>query len=130
MRSQTKWLACTAPAGENFDTGASAVQATYVCEFAGRVRHVDLFLPDGSTGELHVIPYVVGSAGARVSAVGFGKGGNQYLSGNNTNPIAMDADFPVGVGDVIQAWYDNGDAVNPHWFALAVTIVPDAGGVG
>lgn len=125
--SQTKWLAYTAGAGENFDANGGAA---YTCAFSGRIRHVQVRLPPGSTGELHIIPYVKGRAGGRPSCVEFSSvasGGDQYLAGDDVL-IDLDCDFPVYQGDIVQAWYDNTDAVNDHWFAMAVTILPTAGG--
>ncbi|MHB2020330.1 MAG: hypothetical protein ACYCW6_25620 [Candidatus Xenobia bacterium] len=127
--SQTKWLAYTAGAGNDFDADGGA---TYTVAAPGRIRHVQVRLPTGSTGELHIIPYVVGRGGARASCVEFStraSDGDQYLAGDDVL-IDLDCDFPVYQGDVVQAWYDNTDAVNPHWFAMAVTIVPSAGGAG
>lgn len=125
MRAQTKWLACTAPAGTGFDT-PGAPQAVYMFAGPGRIRRIELHLPPGSAGELHVVPYVVGRSKGRTSAIQFSAGGDQYLSGDDA-VIPMEADFPVQTGDVIEAWYQNTDAANPHWFGMAVTWVPDGG---
>lgn len=121
-RSRSVWLSMTAAAATSFD-GDGAAQATYT--YTGpsgvAVRQVEIELPPGSQGTLHLIPYVVGRAGARVSAVQFAKGGDQFASGDNTR-LRLDCDLPLNTGDEIQAWYDNTDATNPHWFAMIVTI--------
>ena len=129
QRSYSIWLAYTSLAGTNFDTADAGGPAgpVYMVSRPGRIRQVELTLPPGSAGTLHIVPYVVGRAGARTSALQFAAGGVQYLSGDDVI-IRLDADFPVEIGDKVQGWYDNQDPSNPHWFGLGCTVVPEGAG--
>lgn len=117
MRSYTVSLSYTAPAGTTFTDAP-----TYVYPHAaeGRVRRLSLILPPGSQGTLHIVPRVIGRAGAPASLIPFGSG-LAYLSGDDV-VIPLDCDFPVYTGDDIQAWWDNTDPTNAHFFQLLCTI--------
>lgn len=117
FRSYTVALAYTAPAGGTFQSAPAYV---YPHGAPGAVRHLTLILPPGSQGMLQLVPRVVGRAGAPASLVPFGSG-VAYLSGDDAT-MELDADFPLYTGDTIQAWYQNTDTVNPHFFTLLCTI--------
>ena len=120
-RARSVLLAMTAAAATSFDA-SDAAQATYTYAGAGAsIRRIVIQLPPGSQGTLHLDVKVVGRAGGRPSAVEYGAGGDQYISGDDVL-AELDTDFPVNTGDVIQAWYDNTDQSNAHWFGMTITI--------
>lgn len=121
-RSRSVWLAVTAPAATAFTAkGAPRATHTYSGQAPAAIRQVEIELPPGSQGTLHLQVFVVGRSGGRSPVLLMGTGGDQYVSGDDMH-LRLDADFPLNTGDVVQAWYDNTDAVNPHWFAMIVTI--------
>ena len=89
-------------------------------------RSVRLWLPPGSQGTLQLVPYR-SWRGERAPLVQFAPGGLQYLAGDR-----LDQEFQCDVrceqGSELAVAWNNTDTVNPHLWAIDITLHSVTGG--